>query len=404
MESPPTATSPRWLNALGFSYVLFTVGLSIGIMYVMSTYLANDLFWPDFVVSGMQNAIIDFFNSRLALNATSLELLNPAFAPPTLYDSSAMALDIYEAYPRLVLYAELTAMDKAIASLRQLLATEVTHMMTQYCWVDLQQRWELGHSHKRQARCVAKDKANAAVYLEAVGRNIDYASWDPIYKGFFNNLIVSALTRSPDGNPWLQDIRAHAWVPVDDEVAFWKAHQLEYFELQWSTIRQTGLTETIGIENALGMTTRVTIKSITPVDRYALWTTHSMYASFENDMGNFYFGPNQSLVLNSPLWFGYTLPNAIETYNLPYPLNHANTALHHQLGELGSVDLKLMPPPPALTAAAEAFIAQLTLQTTTSASLAAAVASIEPHVFVLRREPRMRRRRTLRLYPTLVWL
>ncbi|KDO18727.1 hypothetical protein SPRG_15896 [Saprolegnia parasitica CBS 223.65] len=276
MGDPPSARYPVWLNALGLTYVLFTVGLSIGIMYIMSTYLANDLFWPDFVVSGMQNAIIDFFNSRLALNATSLELLNPAFALPTLYDNSAMPLSIYEAYPRLVLYAELQAMEKAIASLRELLATEVTHMITQYCWVDLQQRWELGHSRKRQARCVANDKANAAVYLEAVGRNIDFGSWVPIYRGFFNNLIVSALVRSPGGYPWVQYMLSHAWVPIPDEVAFWKSHQLTYFELQWSTIRQTGLTETIGIENALGMTTRVTIKRITPVDRYALWTTHSI--------------------------------------------------------------------------------------------------------------------------------
>ncbi|OQR82266.1 hypothetical protein ACHHYP_16305, partial [Achlya hypogyna] len=345
-------------------------------MYIMSTYLENDLFWPTFVTEGMHNAVLDFFNARLALNATSLELLNAAWALPKVYSNTPMTLAIYNTYPRLVLYSELTALDKAVVSLRELLATEVTHMITQYCWLDLSGTWELAHSVKRQQRCVANDKDNAAVYFETVLRNIDMVEWWALYKGFFTLLISSALNLTPEGVSWLKYINSHAWVPVADEVAVWQSHGLGRFQLQWTTLRQVGLSETIAIENALGMTTTITIKSITPTDRYSLWTTHSMYASFENDLGNFYFGANQSLVLNSPVWFGYTLPHAIEMYNLPYPLNPLNAALHAQLGPLASIDLKLIPPPPKLLETVATFQAALALQTAQSSAIAEAVSVI----------------------------
>ncbi|OQR98760.1 hypothetical protein THRCLA_21875 [Thraustotheca clavata] len=50
--------------------------------------------------------------------------------------------------------------------------------------VDFTQRWKLGHSLARQARCYSLYKGNGAMNLGAVLRNIDILAWidfDPAF-------------------------------------------------------------------------------------------------------------------------------------------------------------------------------------------------------------------------------
>ncbi|KDO25334.1 hypothetical protein SPRG_09159 [Saprolegnia parasitica CBS 223.65] len=130
----------------------------------------------------------------------------------------------------------------------------------------------------------------------------------------------------------------------------------------------------------MGVTTTLHIKTISPVNRYALWSTLSMYGAFENDMGNFYLGVNDSLVTNSPTFFGHTIPQAIEMYNVPYPLNAINQALHDHLGSLGSVDLWMLRPPSSLLAYATAFQHRLQSAKQASSHFATALDAIETTV------------------------
>ncbi|OQR94705.1 hypothetical protein ACHHYP_01007, partial [Achlya hypogyna] len=334
----------RVMDAIGFVYVVAAVGLGTGVLTILATYLENNLFWPTFLSSDMPSAVTALFNERLALS-------NGSFVPLDMVAPNAvipLIVDIYDSYPRLVLYTELKDMTLAASSLRQLAPSEVAFMMSQYCWLDLQQMWELAHTRRRQARCKTRYATNAAVYLEVVFRNIDVDGWMDLYGPFFHGNIGDAVTKTPTGATWLEALETHTWVSIETEVAYWQRFGCTTFELQWANLRQLGLIESIQITNAVGLITILHLKTIAPVYRYALWTTLSIYGSFENDMGNFFLGVNASLVLNAPTWFGYSTPDAIEMYNVPYPLNSVNQLLHDTLGPLGSVDLRMLRPPESL--------------------------------------------------------
>ncbi|EQC25499.1 hypothetical protein SDRG_16623 [Saprolegnia diclina VS20] len=365
---PPTGR--RW-SFLGLGYALATVSLSIYALQLLQTYLENDLIWPQFRALALQPVLVDAFNLHLTLlpSTAHFELLASALAVPS------SGAPVFATYPRLALYTDSLPLTDVVIGLRQVGAGAVTHMMAQYCYVDLRRRWELAHTAQRQARCAEKHATNAAVHLEAVLRNIDMPAWLGLYAGFFLPLIGDAVSPA-----FVQALVNHTWAPVEDEARLWSAHGYEVFVLNWANLRQLGLVETIRVENELGAITTLHIKAIAPVDRYALWTSHAMFASFENDLGNFLLGPNMSLVRNAPNWYGYILPFAMEIYSLPYPLNTLNQALHDHLGSLGSVDLWMLRPPPSLLAYVAAYQHHLQNAKQASSDVATALDAFETTV------------------------
>ncbi|OQS05053.1 WD domain-containing protein, partial [Thraustotheca clavata] len=341
----------RIVQPFGFVYVVASVLLSFVTQSVFGWYMENNLLWPTFIAFGMQSGLVALYNQQLAITKGNqpLDILNPYLVLPEDYTIKIqpVPLSVYTSYPRLVLYSEILDFENAIQGLRELESDEVTFLITQYCWVDFNQKWELAHTRKRQERCKTLYNANSAVYLEAVLRNVNFNQWMELYRGFFTPLIAAPISATEEGQEWITYIGSHTWLSINQEIALWSKY-CTYFESAWMNMRQLGLKETIAIENALGVVAYIHLKAITPVNRYSVWTSNTMFGAFENDVGNFYLGVNSSLVLNSPTFFGYTIPDAVEMYNLPYPLNLINSVLHNELGPLGSIDLRLLPLPTSL--------------------------------------------------------
>ncbi|RHY89448.1 hypothetical protein DYB37_005701 [Aphanomyces astaci] len=98
-----------------------------------------------------------------------MDLLSPRAAVAKHYAGLASTTDIYLAYPRRLV---LTELKHAVENLRTMTTQDAMWIGTQYCWVDLTQRFEVAHTQNRQDRCENLHKANGAVYMETVLRNI----------------------------------------------------------------------------------------------------------------------------------------------------------------------------------------------------------------------------------------
>ncbi|KAF0685043.1 Aste57867_23072 [Aphanomyces stellatus] len=369
-------TLRHWvLEITGLLYVVATVALSVYCLQGLALYMENNLFWPGFLASGMQNALIDLFNTEMAFTPTAAttawNVFDPALAAVDMsYNAPHLGLVIYATYPRRLLYAEQTAIATAITGLRTLDNKGAIFLMTPYCWVDFNRTWEMGHSVQRQARCQVDDVENAAVYMEAVLRNIALASWLHQYGAMFSATIGNALEETPRGAAWLTYMTQHAWTSVDDEAALWTACDLARFTLQWANYRQVGIQETINIENALGLPHTVQLKGIQPKSLGSMWSSGSLYGALANDV--YAMVNNETLVRQSVNFFGITAPTIIEQFLTPYPLQPLQQVIHNQLGPIGNFDLKLIAPPPSLLATVHAFQGHVVVQLQSNLSFAAA--------------------------------
>ncbi|KAH9124498.1 hypothetical protein AeMF1_004751 [Aphanomyces euteiches] len=358
----------RWqsvIEHIGLLYVLSSVGLCIVCTLFITAYTQNNLFWPGYLDSGMQNALIDVFNFKLVFSKTtpsSWSLLTPTMRMQPNYNESHKMLFINGAYPRLLLASDLsTDLIGVIQSLRSLQGKDVMYLLTPYCWADFNRTWSMAHSEQRAQRCLDEDSDNAAVYLEATFRNIDFPSWSAQYDDLFKQTIASALAETPSGIAWLDYITAHQPKQPPNEALFWKQLNLTRFTTHWGNYRQTGLLETIAIENTMGVRYKVQIKAVPSYNLGVAWTSGTLYGSLENEMWAV-VPTNSTLIRSSERFFGISNPNAIEMYINTYPLNYLQQILHDQMGPLGSYDMKLIVPPPDLLDIVAAFHAQLTLE------------------------------------------
>ena len=259
-------------------------------------------------------------------------------------------------------------------SLRQLALGQVVWMFTQYCWVDFNRTWEVAHTTKRQARCLANDLTNAAVYHEAVFRNIDFPAWYLAYKGSFTNIIGNALAASSLGQRWLADMQNHLRVPVSTEQIIWTRANMTRFTLQWHNRFQIGIQESITIVNALGIASSVEIKLLLPQFRGPLFTSCYMYKAFNNDLAS--MPTNMSVVQSSPNWYYLTAPKTLEAWVAGLPLNPIKQVIHDEMGPLGSFDLKFIPAPASLLTYVDGFRKSVIQLVQSDAAFAAAFAQI----------------------------
>ncbi|OQR80595.1 hypothetical protein THRCLA_11980, partial [Thraustotheca clavata] len=99
----------------------------------------------------------------------------------------------------------LTTLPVAIEGLRILPASGVNTLLTPYCWADFEKNWSLAHSYKRASRCWKRDTDNAAVYLEAVLRNINLKAWLVQNSEAFMELIAIPIEQS-GGQYWVDQL------------------------------------------------------------------------------------------------------------------------------------------------------------------------------------------------------
>ncbi|OQR88471.1 hypothetical protein THRCLA_10302, partial [Thraustotheca clavata] len=232
---------------VGPLYVVMTVALGFIFLLESSPYLESRSFWPAYASLGIEETLIQSFSSQLTLSSvveefdllSTAHLISPVELP-----------GINPAYPRLLMYQELTSLESAVQGLHTLEASKVNYMITQYCWADFGRKWSMAHTLLRQIRC-ENYKTNAAVYLEAVLRNINFGAWIDSAPGQFDSFIGDPIAQTPGGEAWVSTLRSHQWLSLRDEVALWKNFNLIYFQLAYSNQYQIGIEEKISTENAL---------------------------------------------------------------------------------------------------------------------------------------------------------
>ncbi|OQS05442.1 hypothetical protein THRCLA_02433 [Thraustotheca clavata] len=328
-----------WLREIvGIAYTLLTLGLSIYCLGLLYPYLNNDYVWPNFVSSNISKELVNTFNMHLIIGSNPFKLTDVS-SGISRHDHIGVSM----AYPRMLMYQELTTLEAAINGLRNLQTINVANMITQYCWVDLEKRWAIAHTYKRQERCWRNYQKNGAVYLETVFRNIDFNSWVIATQNHFNTEIAAGIIDSSpvSGPEFLDYLKNHELWTVNNEVIFWSSFGISIFILQYSNQYQIGLQENLIIENAMGVNWYLPLKSLPSLYRGPLRLTFYMYSGFINDLK--ILGPNQSLVQNSSTYFGLVNANLFEDITLHFPLAPVIQAVHDQIGCISSIDLYWVP-------------------------------------------------------------
>ncbi|KDO34467.1 hypothetical protein SPRG_00531 [Saprolegnia parasitica CBS 223.65] len=335
-----TLLNVAWCVA-GVVYLVGTSALSVYFVYLLGPSMTNDLFWAGFNTTGMQSFVADAFNRALtsATNAsTDLDLRSPGLFFKSDYSSSVNQIGVNPSYVRSVLGA-MTLLE-AVRGLRAVTMDYALWLPTQNCWVDMDRRWELAHTLRRQARCAAADSDNAAVYLEALLRNVDWDDWMSTAGSGFQTAILDAVVDDVDGPAWVT-ATASADTTVDDEVAYWTTHRLRRFALQWHNLWQGGATETVVIANALGMEESISVKNLPIVSRDYMWTSHKCYWALFNDL--WAAGVQDvSLVRVNASQVNFEAVQGTDPTMLPVALLHAH------VGPLLSIDMRYVALPHSL--------------------------------------------------------
>ncbi|KAF0684670.1 Aste57867_23390 [Aphanomyces stellatus] len=304
----------NWGVLCGCAYLVASLSSSLYYLVLVQPSFANDLWWATYSAYGAQALTVDLFNALLTTRSVgSVDLL--AITIDKVYESDTTT-EMYPTYPRRLALLDCTSIDYAVVNLRSLSAVWFGYMSTQYCWVDLAREFEIAHTEARQARCSDRYSANGAMYLETVLRNQVWSEFIQNYGGdggMFTISIQSRLELVPSGQRWLETTSlARATTTVDQEVVYWRAKSVTHFQLQWQNGWQTGVGETILVENALGLRQTLSLKSMT--------FERGSYLS-----SNFYWG-----VLND--WFYLATVNSTLVRSATNSFTHSTVTFESLLG------------------------------------------------------------------------
>ncbi|ETV92061.1 hypothetical protein H310_13583 [Aphanomyces invadans] len=355
-DEPPSLVR-RWVECIVFAiYLGASLALAIAYNHVLVPSTANDFFWFHYNAS-VQAFLMDAINALHSMSSapTLISLTSPMFAQDRPYGAdTTLLVECQRSYPRHLLYTLLTDLESHIESMRSMQAVNLVWVPTQYCWVDFAKAWELGHTSRRQQRCVNRYTRNAAMYLEAMLRNTDMKHFMAALggpDGEFTVAIHRALNKSVAGRSFMERLVVEPWLTVPDEASYWRNQNATEWKLQYMNWKQTGSSDTVSINSALGYVYNMSVNVI-PYSMMAFqWTTFNMYAEFFNDLyaaqaGNFslirsdeYFGAEG---IESNVYMGGLLQDAI----------------HELLGPLNSIDLYLVPLPSPLVALYRRFRSQ----------------------------------------------
>ncbi|KAF0692706.1 Aste57867_16217 [Aphanomyces stellatus] len=306
--------------------VYMLVSLSGSVMYIAATNvnIANDLWWSHFNVTGALAFLGNWYTLRLVVDPTGFDgtLDGPAYADATPYNTSSTVVSSSPLYPRVVQTEAVSGLETAIQGLRATpfcLIPEITTLA--------------GFS-------ATQHYVANAVYLEALMRN---ALADR-----------QTLRTMHDGRAWLDGVRRSP-PSVQGEVALWRAYGIGHFTTQIQNVRQVGLFETYGIQNAFGVNYAMTLKLSKGAQTMTAQTSLKWHWSLHMDLWlvTMPTSPliNCSLLPSSPTYvFANTSRQAVlrdtEVINMPFPSTYA--ALQIALGPFGSIDAWRIPTPESL--------------------------------------------------------
>ncbi|KAF0687574.1 Aste57867_20693 [Aphanomyces stellatus] len=346
-------------------YVLASAALSAYYLQLFDAPSANDLWWAKYSSNGPQALVVDIFNERLTTHVSGpVDVMLASATIDKIYSNTAFTTELYSPYPRRLVLLELISVEYAVTNLRALEASRFGYMLTQYCWVDLAKAFEVAHTASRQQRCASRYSANGAVYFETVLRN---QVWDDFMQnyggdsGYFTITVQSWLEQLPAGQQWLATTStALEMTTIAQEVAYWRSMNISYFQLQWHNQWQTGVDETMEIENALGLRSTITLKRLA----YATttWTSMLMYWAVYSD---FYIltSVNRSIIRSASNSFTQTpavdfrsfLSFSSDVRTIENQIDLFQTTV----GPLGSVDTFYLAAPASLLALYDTFHSHL---------------------------------------------
>ncbi|EQC41118.1 hypothetical protein SDRG_01097 [Saprolegnia diclina VS20] len=361
----PLPQGARWYRRhVGYLYLAWTLSTSAWYLAILDPSATNDHWWPSFATRTTQTFLGDVFNAQLRLGQTgAFSLCSDRFSMAKSYAAPATFMDVDPASPRRILQSTTSSMETAIAVMRTNTLDINIRMFAQYCWADLDRRYELSTSAGRASRCQQQYRDNAGVYLEAMLRNVDAALLTtddfamPLQVAVFRGIAAA----SSAGKAWVAAVMTHTWLSVADEVAHWRGCNLSYWRTQVTNYYQQGLQSSIVIVNALGHEQRVTIAQISFVQRpLSQWTFASGYNGFWNDLWQCEY-KNCSLVRGIP-------PILDDWESINYGTSDNASVLislvHNHIGSFGNLDLTLVQIPAALATlffAVQAMQSQLRL-------------------------------------------
>ncbi|KAG9398690.1 hypothetical protein AC1031_014474 [Aphanomyces cochlioides] len=265
----------------GILYLVFTNVCSWWYLGLIHPHLENDLWWRGFNTTGTQTFISDVFNAKLIVDYESgpFSIIGASYEKK--YSSATTFIDMRRTAARRLLLRPFPP-HQAIEILRANSFQINLAMNTPYCWVDLQRRWEMAHTAKRQARCRIHDAQNAAVYLETLLRNsLDWSAQQNIF--LLHNAIFNAVNTTPAGHEWLHSLATT--LSIQDELLSWQRHNLTSWTGQIQNFVQESFDDSIVLVNALGVEQRIKIASIADISRgLSAWTTSWAYPGLITDL------------------------------------------------------------------------------------------------------------------------
>ncbi|KAF0718641.1 Aste57867_1576 [Aphanomyces stellatus] len=224
---------------------------------------------------------------------------------------------------------------------------------TAYCYADFNQRWAMAYSARRQQRC-QDERANGAVFLEAILRNADWPSLNACWGSALTTAVLAPIQASGnDGVAWFKSVQGNA-LSVAAEVASWRATGIDRFTTQWQNYKRLGVVETFAVKSALGLDYPFTLKDFSSAFQQSS-TSLKWYWGFANDLraiaSNSSVLAGRSLIQRTPHYaFENTTLEAAMVRQLvvPTPMDPGLALVIASVGPFGVVDLRRVAVPQAL--------------------------------------------------------
>ncbi|KAF0693159.1 Aste57867_15839 [Aphanomyces stellatus] len=337
----------RWSGIFALAYMGGLVASSYLFLLFSDTIFVNDFVWAGFDETNTHSFLANLVNTNLQLTTWSqLTLDDPALGAlvtstndTNIYSSAIYANAIQD---------EANTLLNVVLGLRAMDACMLPWIATAYCFVDFDKRWDMAYSAQRQARCVADQVHNGAVYLEAHLRNAK--SWPELMACWGEGLttgLFASLDTTKAGHMWLNVVQTSHFTPVH-ETKLWQAHGITSYTTQWQNFKQLGVVESFLVANAVGVSYPLTLKNTSSRFHVSAGSSRVMSWAFANDL-MFVVAQNASLLPGSPsyAYINTTIDATLtRAYVLSSPLDPALAAFAVTVGPFGVVDLKRIAPPP----------------------------------------------------------
>ncbi|KAF0684441.1 Aste57867_23582 [Aphanomyces stellatus] len=333
----------------GFAYVVLTVVSSYSYLVLTKSAFSNDFLWASFNASGALTYLSNWYNLNLQVltHQTGLQLTTPNYGDwSNLYNASVTTFSIAPLYASRV-QNEANSIGSVIQGLRQMDGCQLPWIFTPYCFADFTRQWEMAVTPARQRRC-SGEVQNGAVYIEAILRNVQWPQFMSCWGTSLETGLFSHLRTSIQGQSWLQAVQSQS-TSVRDEVLFWQQHNIIAYITQWQNYKTLGVVETYAIQNSVGISYPLTIKSSNGSFQLAVETTFKMYWSFASDLWavtSNASGVGGASLIRQSSHFAYSNTSLENVYlqNSSTIIDAGFVSLRSILGPFGSIDMKRVAP------------------------------------------------------------